>query len=223
MYVNRTPGGNTVADNHYFDTEREVTTVVTNTASWTATEYDPNPGAAAKLCMFFPVTGNDIMDREGRKIFVKKIRIAGQITLGDMSAQTAAPEPVNVRIIVYQDKQTNATQAQGEDVISSGAGSDALHMSQNTANFGRFRVLKDKYFVLGKNANVAGLTTAFVVTGDVVNFKFNIKVNQWVNYNATNGGTVADVVDNSWHLIANRNGDARTVQITYKARTVFKP
>lgn len=221
QYVARTPGGAIVADNHYFDTERTVTNVAVNTASWTGTEYDPN--TSAMLCLFAPVTGDDIFNRQGRKVFVKTIRIYGTLTIAAAANGAAGFTPINVRIIVYQDKQTNIAQSQGEDVISSGAASDAIHMMMNASNFGRFRILKDKMYVLNKNPVIAGLTTAFVSNGDQVHFKYDIPVKEWVNYNATNAGTVADVVDNSFHLIANASGASQTVTITYKVRTVFEP
>jgi len=221
QYVPRTPGGAIVADHHYFDTERTVTSIAVNTASWTGTEYDPN--TSAMLCLFAPVTGDDIFNRSGRKVFVKTIRINGQLSAGPAATGAVGGTANNVRIVVYQDRQTNIAQSQGEDVLSQGAGSDAIHMAMNPANFGRFRILKDKYFTMGKNLEIGGATGAFVYSGEIINFKFDITVNDWVNYNATNAGTVADVVDNSFHLIANATTGTLTPQITYKVRTVFLP
>lgn len=221
QYVARTPGGAIVAENHYFDTERTATQIAVNTASWTGTEYDPN--TSAMLCLFAPVTGDDIFNRSGRRIFVKTIRIYGTLSIPASGAGNSGDAPVSVRIIVYQDKQTNTAQSQGEDVISSGAGSDAIHMSMNAANFGRFRIFKDKMYVLNKNPMIAGLTGAYVKNGDQIHFKYDIPVKEYVNYNATNAGTVADVVDNSFHLIANASGVSEPVSITYKVRTVFEP
>jgi len=126
------------------------------------------------------------------------------------------------RIIVYQDKQTNGTQSQGEDVISSGAASGAIDMFQNINNFGRFKILKDKKIQLQPH-DYSGLTTAFVAHATTIPFKINVKVNEWVNYNATNGGTVADVIDNSFHLICGCNTINDAPTIDYKVRTVFSP
>lgn len=221
QYVARTPGGNIVADHHYFDTERTATAIAVNTASWTGTEYDPN--TSAMLCLFAPVTGDDIFNRSGRKIFVKTIRIRGVLTAPPAATGTLGGTPNQIRIVVYQDKQTNTAQSQGEDLLSQGAGSDAMHMGMNVANLGRFKILKDKLYVMGNNLNIGGATGAFVYSGQQIHFKYDIIVNDWVNYNATNGGTVADVVDNSFHLIANATSGTLTPQITYKVRTTFLP
>jgi len=220
-FVARTPGGQITADNHYFDTERTATAIASNTASWTASEYDPN--TSAMLCLFAPVIGDDIANRIGRKIFVKSIRLKGIITCAPQTAQSTTPDvPVVIRMIVYQDKQTNGAQSQGEDVISSGAASNALNMFTNSTNFGRFNIVKDKFITL-QNPTMAGITATYEQSGLNRQFKMNCKVNQWVSYNATNGGTVADVVDNSWHFIANCNSAALVPFVAYKVRTVFAP
>lgn len=220
-YMPRTPGGNIVSESHYFDSERTLTSVAANDASWTGTEYDPN--TTAMLCLFAPVIGDDIFNRTGRKVFVKKINIVGQLTVVPGTVGSVGETPAHVRLIVYCDKQTNTSQSQGEDLIESGAASDAINMFQSTKNFGRFKVLKDQHYTIGRNPNMAGLTGAFVSNGDSVSFHYSLPVNMWVNYNAANGGTVADIVDNSFHLIANTNVSTQVVQIQYKVRTTFSP
>ena len=234
--VARTMGPQYETDNHYFDTERTVTAITSVTTSWAGTEYDPN--TSAMLCLFAPVIGDDIFNRTGRKVFVKNIRINGQLSYAAQANETIPQGGVLIRVIVYQDKQTNIAQSQGEDVISSGAASDAIHMYQNVNNIGRFRVLKDKYFQFNQDT-VSWDGTNMERDGQIKTFKMNLKINQrlnpfssssrtilvdehqWVTYNATNGGTVADVVDNSFHLIANIDSVSSGASITYKVRTVF--
>lgn len=221
--VARTMGPQYETDNHYFDTERTQTNITATATGWTGSEYDPN--TSAMLCLFAPVIGDDIFNRTGRKAFVKKIRIAGVIKFARGAATTTGEDVARVRVIVYQDKQTNIAQAQGEDVIASGAASNAISMFQNVANLGRFKVLKDKTFLMQNPTLVADAgTTGNIVHSELaVPFKWTIKPNCWVSYNATNGGTVADVVDNSFHLIANAEAATATCNIVYKVRTVFSP
>lgn len=219
--IGRGPSQQITADNHYFDSERTVTNIAANATDWTFSEYDPN--TTAMLCLFAPVIGDDITNRTGRRIFVKKIRISGFINIPAESAQTLGSEACNIRLILYQDKQTNGAQAQGEDVISSGAANGATQMFQNLANLGRFRVWKEKRWNIG-GLTLSGLSTAYVANGQVRSFKMSIRPNCYVNYNATNGGTVADVVDNSFHIIAITNSaTGMTPSIQYKVRTVFTP
>lgn len=219
-YVARTPGGNVVAENHYFDTERTSTSIYQSPSTWNGSEMDPN--TTAMLCLGAPVIGDDISNRTGRKIFVKKIRISGVLTVPFASAETNQKEAANIRIVCYQDQQTNFTQATGNLVLAQGASSNAIHYGMSVANFGRFKILKDKRFVI-QPPDYSGLAGAYVAAGRQVNFKMNIKVNQWVNFNATNGGTVADIVDNSFHILALSNVTTMAVNIAYKSRMVFSP
>lgn len=219
-YVPRTPGGAIVADNHYFDTERANAFIAATATSWANCELDPD--TTAMLCLFAPVIGDDIVNRTGRKVFVKNIRIRGTIGIASQTAQTTADTSPIIRIIVYQDSQTNGAQSQAEDVINSGSAALAINMSMNPANFGRFKILKDKIY-RGQPVTMSGLTTAFVSPGYLIPFKMSIKVNQWVNYNATNGGTVADVIDNSFHLIAQTENNTYAPSLAYKVRTTFSP
>lgn len=220
MYVSRTPGGNLVADNHYFDTERSLTSVSALDTGWSAAALDPD--TTAMLCLFAPVIGDDISNRSGRKTFIKKIRITGRITCAAQTAQAAGDAPFVIRMVVFEDAQTNATQATGDLVLAQGNATNAIAMGMSTVNFGRFRILKEKTMTF-KSEPLAGLTGAFVNSGVNRPFKFSIKVNKYVNFNAQNGGTVADIVDNSYHFIALCTNNAMAPQLQYKVRTVFLP
>jgi len=215
-YVQRAPGGQITADNHYFDADRTSTTLPVLATAWTGTEIDPATGNS----LFFPVQGDDITNRQGRKVFVKKIRIQGVINIATQTTQAAADEPMVIRLVVYQDKQTNGAQSQGEDLLSSGAASSAVFMSQNLANLGRFKVWKDR-IITQPQQGLAGVTASIVQGGDNIYFKFSFKPMCYVNYNATNGGTIADVIDNSFHMIGNYVTGGQAATIAYKVRTVF--
>jgi len=212
LYVNRTPGGQITADNHYFDSELALTAIASQTSNWQGTEYDP----ATANCLFFPSQGDDISNRQGRKVFVKKMRIRAAISCAAQSAIAAADQEAVIRIIVYKDMQTNASQSQGENVISSGTSGEALQMFSNVGNLGRFQILYDKVHKISNRTMTDALQS-----GAYINFKINLKPNCWVNYNSTNGGTVADVVDNSFHIIANTSSASMVPQLQYKCRTVF--
>jgi len=212
IYVNRTPGGQITADNHYFDSELAITSIAAQLNNWQTTEYDPT----SKGCLFFPTQGDDISNRQGRKVFVKKIRMRCAISVAAQAGIATADQEAIVRVLVYKDMQTNAAQSQGEDVLSSGTSGESLQMMGNVANLGRFVVMYDKIHKISQRTMDAGLQS-----GAYISFKINIKPNCWVNYNSANGGTVADIVDNSFHIIANTNSASMTPQLQYKCRTVF--
>jgi len=187
------------------------------TADWTNTEYDASSPAA--LCLFAPQAGTGYDQRIGRKVFVKSLKIRGQITF----AMGTADSPTQVRYIVYMDTQTNGTQAQGEQVLGYGgtgapAAANGINLMMNPANFGRFKILKDKTMTAADtNNNLASSAGQY----RVLPLKCNIKVNTAVEFNAGNAGTVADIVNNSLHLIVMCNSNAGTPAIQYIARTSF--
>ena len=67
----------------------------------------------------------------------------------------------------------------------------------------------------GTNVEQAGLSKPF---------KFNITFKKPINvrFNNTNGGTIADIVDNSLHLIALTDNDNLAPAISYYSRVDYK-
>jgi len=187
---------------------------------WTGTEFDP-ASTAGQLGLASPPQGTGIGERVGRKICVKKIRIRGQVKL---TADTALSDgPFLVRILLVQDKQTNAVQAQGEQVLAYGgvggplATGNGINAMQSTATFGRFRILKDILLKSGDyNYNAIGGGQQVWMP-----FKISVKLNQIVNFNTTTTGTITDVVDNSFHIMANCTNINAAPTIQYVARVVY--
>jgi len=226
QFVPRSPGGQIVADNHYFDCEKANVAMQVGTTDWAGGELDGQTGATLELlCLFAPTQGDDITQRTGRKTFLKKIRIKGTIIVPAQTAQTTLDTPAKVRLVLYCDQQTNSTQSQAEQVLASGNASGPLNFFQSTLNFGRFKVYKDKTFIIGPitSVNNTGAAGGIVQGANKRDFKLTANVNMWVNYNATNGGTVADVIDNSFHLIGLTDGATTAPEISYKCRCTFLP
>lgn len=207
-----------VQETKYFDFGLSLQAISTTTTAWTGSEIDP----ATLNTLFAPAVGNNFNQREGRKTYVKKIKMNCLIFIAGQTNQTATESAAIIRVILYMDKQTNATQSQGEDLMASGAAADAYLMFQNPANFGRFRVLKDKTITMqspitsydGTNMEQHGLIHKFKMN---VNFIKPLVI----NFNNTNGATVADIVDHSFHMIAVTNATGLAPSISYQGRIVF--
>lgn len=217
-YVQRSPGVKAITETKYFDTELAQTAILPSTTTWAGGELDPAVG----LCLFFPTVGNNYNNREGRKTYVKKIKLNGWLIVPAQANQSATDHGSTVRIIMYMDKQTNASQSQAEDLMASGSSTLPSVMFQNPANFGRFRVLKDKTITFA-NPTIAYDGTNLEQSSLIRHFRMNVKFRKpiCVNYNNTNGGTIADIVDNSFHLIGIVTGAGLAPEIAYKCRTVF--
>lgn len=231
--VARTRGGQVNSEMKYQDTAFGPTQLVAITTDWSGTEVDPattvSLGSAAvanpnNLCS--PVTGAALDNRIGRQIEVRKIKVHGFFNVAPQAAQAAADSGTKIRLVLVQDMQTNATQMQGEDLFgpATANGSTQINAFQDPKNFGRFRVLKDKMFQIS-DLNISDNNAGQLFqNGKVVNFKMNVnfKTPVRVRFNATNGGTVADIVDNSFHMLAATVNASQAVNLAYYCRVCYK-
>lgn len=205
----------------YFDAEKTATAVAAS-ADWTGTEYDPG----TLNTLFAPVKGTGINQRVGRGVQVIKIRIRGMIYTSAQVDQTAADAASYIRLALVQDTQTNGAQAQGEQIFQDPTAASAFNAAcafQSLDNLGRFKVLKDKILTI-QNPNISYDGTNMEQQGLVRPFKMNcvFKSPVVVHFNETNGGTVADIVDNSWHVVANTSNAIQAPTIVYQARVYYK-
>jgi len=232
--VARARGAAVTGEMKYFDCEYNGGAVAATTTTWVAgTLADPtstiNLGSAAvanPLCLCVPTVGAALNQRVGRKITVRKVKVHGMISVPAQAGQAAADSAAKFRIILVQDMQTNAAPMTSAQLMNdAGFANTTLNSFQNPNNFGRFRVLKDKTFTMS-NLNLTGNpTTPDVIQASMrVQFKFavNFKKPVEVHFNATNGGTVADIVDHSFHMIAACDNAAYVPNMTYYSRVCYK-
>lgn len=229
MYTPRTPGGQMLAERKYYDCSRVNTTVQRVLSNWNNTVLDGvirYPGDSVDtgvLCLFAPKQGNDITEREARSVFVHNITIRGTVNFAIESGTTLTGGH-KYRLILVLDKQTNGTQMGGEQLINSGQATTALEMFQNTANFGRFQILKDKMITL-TNPTCHSYPDGSVQQQSMSrSFKLRHVFKQplRINFNDGNSGTVADIVDNSIHfLVATANDTDPSPGCEYQCRTSF--
>lgn len=211
----------------YFDANLADTAIAGSTlTTWVGTEMDP--AAPALDTLFVPSTGTDIINRIGRKVCVKALKMNITTTIPAIAAQTTARAAAVIRYILYQDMQTNGAQAQGEDVMGStgtltNITNDLQFMS--LANLGRFKVLWDKRFVI-QDPNFAGTGTADTYDGNgkKIVHKVRLKFPKGIIFNFKSSVTpsVVDLVDNSFHFLATVDNGALAPTVKYACRTSFK-
>lgn len=218
--VARTRGPYARGEMKYFDAGL-ASTVIAGTTDWTGSEYDP----ATILTLCCPTQGAAINQRIGREISIHKIKVRGSIlmTYTYNTALTTWASPA-VRLILYVDNQTNSAQSQGEYVMSTPTAGGAWLSYQNIDMFGRFNVLKDKMINLPIYSSSFVDSTHYANAPSRVNFKFNINLKTpiKVRFNNTNGGTIADITDNSLHIIAAPTPTTPGVNLTYVSRVCYK-
>lgn len=224
--VARTRGVYGRGEMKYFDTEHISAAITVVTTTWPAgTQAPPSNPACLTLCV--PQVGAAINQRIGREIKVYKIRIKGHFTIPAQSAQSASDNATVIRYLLVQDMQTNAAAMTSAQLLADQTNaSTTIDTYQNLSNVGRFKVLKDKtiYF---SNANLAGSPTAgdLVQSGMKIPFKctYNFKRSPVsMRFNATNGGTIADIIDNSFHFLCGTDNIALVPELAYVCRVCYK-
>jgi len=130
-----------------------------------------------------------------------------------------------VRVLLILDKQTNSSQADPGQILNAGSTASSTQFSYlNPNGYGRFTILKD--ILLDMEVTAAANDTAantISFTGNVKHFIFEhkFKPHLQVNFNATNGGTVADIIDNSFHIIGCSSDITLTPEISYYSRVCY--
>lgn len=232
--VARARGAAVTGEMKYFDSEMTSTAIANVTTTWVAgTMMDPtttiNLGSAAvatPLSLCVPTVGAGLNQRIGRKIKLMKVKVHGLINVPVQAAQAAADAATQIRLLLVMDKQTNAAQMTGAQLMNdAGAANTTTNSFQNPNQFGRFHVLKDKNFVFS-NLNLTGSPTAadVIQASSMRTFKLSFKFKSpvTIDFNATNGGTVADIIDNSLHIVAGATTTAFAPTLSYYSRVCYK-
>lgn len=209
-------------ESKYFDSLLSAQAIAEAT-TWTGTELDP----ATLNTLFAPSQGDDINQRVGRKVSVYKIALRGVIRFTSLADQADVLSNEAVRLILFMDKHTNSAQAQGEQLMAIPAtmtSETAFSSFQNLENLGRFRVLKDNIYYPSDVVSGTDGTNTNSLAANAVPFKMTVKFKTpvIVRYNASENNSVADVVDNSFHLLGIKSGASGAHTITYVCRTYYK-
>lgn len=149
-----------------------------------------------------PVNGAELYQRVGRKIYMKSLQIRGIIQ------NTATDIQDMLRIAVVYDSQPNAALPVNLNAVfqDSNAGAATSVFSEiNLINRQRFKILKDYQIMIPSVFNAAGvLTNVGFYDQKTESFSLNwfIKLRGLeAVFNATNGGTIADITSGSIFLV----------------------
>jgi len=209
----------TTTERKYYDTNLDDGVITAITTSWAGTELDP----ATVNCLSAPAQGTDIDECIGREYAIVAMKVKGYVYVPSQTNQTITDNASLVRILLVRDKQTNGVQLNAEDVIASTTGAEpGISMFQSAVTLGRFDVCKDKFISL-QNPTIAYDGTNIEQSGMVRPFKMNCKFRKpiVVHRNGTATAGVAQIVDNSFHIIAAASGVNLAPTLSYQARCVF--
>lgn len=190
--------------------------------NYTATIVNTTAGAEADpgtaLCLNAIAQGDGESQRDGRKAVIKSFEIRGFV---NFTAQSDAADPAGgqiVRLVLVQDRQTNAAQENSEDVLSDSAGNDVNSMT-NLQFEKRFRILRDVRISVEPAVAFTDGTNTGAVSGTTKSFHWKGRLNMPVNYSGTTA-VIGSIVDNSLHIIAIASGGT-AANLTYTSRVRF--
>lgn len=164
-------------------TERKVNDITTAT-------YQANTTGSFTL-LALPVTGADFNQRIGRKILLKSVYIRGRVAIEAAIGLTVnSTSPQQGRMIIFADLQPNGAAPAVTDLLVEATPSSQLNLN----NRDRFKVYSDQLFAFDAYLNSTTLNEARCAWNRTVyNIKKYKKINLETIFNATNGGTIADI------------------------------
>jgi len=165
-------------------------------------------GPIANGPLFNPGLGDGLNARNDRRVLVRSWHVKGSLQVLPIDNGTKIPEGISVFIALVQDKQTNGAQCSAADVYINASGSQNLLMclQRNPLRGSRFDVIRSEIVDMKPiDFEVLDILTPdqTASVGQWAHFEFFMPLDCEVNFMG-NAGTIADIVDNSWHVIAFR-------------------
>lgn len=145
--------------------------------------------------------GTEEKERIGRKCVIDRIAIRGNVLLPANTNENLTND--TVRIIIYQDKQTNGAAAVVTDILESAA----WNSYNNLANSQRFRVLHSEFIEIN---SLSGGGDVAADTSDSTSkyFDFYKKCNIVMEFDSTAGAITEMKSNNIGVLVISRLGEA---------------
>ncbi len=210
-------GGYLGIETKFYD-QKLIASTLTGATDATGGEHDPS----ATVLMNTVVQGDGESNRDGRKITMKNIYIQGHIDVPLKANQTATNQAFICMIALVLDTQTNGATIASENVFTNPGASikTAAQPFRNLQFTKRFRVLK-RLEIQGHQQEPVWDGTNLEFMGYQLPFKIYVDLkNIRVLYSATTE-TVANITDNSLHLIAYVSNTGQAPTINYHSRLRF--
>lgn len=207
----------------FLDTAIETTAITANDAL-TGGEYDPPGGASGCLnTLSAPSRGDGPQQRNGQRIRLKSLVFKGKVFRPPATA-AAAGGNTEVFVALVLDKQSNGAQLSSEDVFTNPVGIIGVDNAgnacplRNLLTSSRYRVLKSQVYRFNNHA-ITYNGVNLDVAGESYTMDWYIPLEINVEFNNNTAADVANVVDNSIHVIA--FASATGCSIAYNSRVRF--
>lgn len=184
----------------------------------TGGEYDPS----ATSMISTPAVGDGEQNRDGKQIVCKYVEIKGEVIEPAATNQTSGTGPRMAMLALVLDTQSNAAQAQSETVFKNlAASANMAPLALRNLEYGtRFRLLKQQYFDFPVGANMVYDGTNIETNAAIKRFHWFVPLKDLkINFNSGTTSSIANVVDNSLHIMGFASSASMTV--SYNARLRF--
>jgi len=208
----------------FFDTGRAPSTIVT-VSTWANGIYNPTitfpviPGDTN--CLSAPPQGAGASQRIGKSITIKSIQFKGAVYWIPYAAESAASSRTCFVALVL-DTQTNGAQCIAPDIFQNvcNANQTLPTPTRNLLNAKRFKILKSEVFEMDPQTSLALAGPEYVVAGRSKPIDWYLPCEIPVNFLEETDSTVANVVDNSVHVVVSCS-DPNYAVVAYNARIRF--
>jgi len=203
----------------FFDTA-VAATAIGSAAALTGGEYDPTALPGAVGCLNAMAQGDTEQNRDGRKAIVKSCLVKGRIARAGADGVADPPGALTVFLALVLDTQTNGLQLNSEDVYKNLAATvgGATIPIRNLAFGDRFKILRTETIRMDEEA-AGGVTDSNAACGLAKCFEWYVPMDLQVNFNSGTTAVIANVIDNSIHVIAFASLAGATIE--YNARVRF--
>lgn len=198
-------------------------TLLVGSALTTATdasggEHDPS----ATIVLNSVIRDTSESGRIGNRITMKNISLNGIINVPIKVDQTTSDVAPVVFISLVMDKQTNGATIASEDVYTNKGANILLGASlyRNLQETTRFRVLRSMQLTLPQ-PTLTFDGTNLEQGGFQIPWRMDVPLNQMVQFNAGTTESVANITDNSLHLLAWASSTTLNPTISYNSRLRF--
>ncbi len=212
-------GGFTGIERKFYDTSL-VGGALTAPSDSTGGEHDQS----ATICMNSITQGDGESQRDGRVASIQGAYVKGTLKSVAQHATAVADDATKIYVALVLDTQTNGAQLNSEDVFKNQAANANLAASpmRNMQFTQRFRVLDTFECVMGDSnmANDTGATGGLQQSGQIVPFTLSSNLQFRSQFSGTTE-SVANITDNSLHVIAYCSNTELVPTLNYNARIRF--
>lgn len=191
---------------------------VTSSTDWTGSESGPDMPQ-------IPI-GDEIYNRNGRKVQLQRIMFRGTLYTTPTGAATAVAAPISVRAVLVQNKTANASSTTGQNVmgLNGGAAANAavaMHMFQGVQGFGRFKIVDDITIDVNVSAAVNN-ASATTVSAAANQTSFTLQYRPKKPITLEFGNSSPSIPNtNSFNILALAEGTTYTPNITGMCRYYY--